>query len=153
MRESHSCAELDFWVFQRRVYTFIGVLKYLHCSENAGLMNTTKQIALERINTLFHLSGEVIYENPERAQRYVHIARRISMATKIRLPAEYRRHVCRHCKRFILPGINCRVRIQQRREPHLVVTCLLCGGHMRFPLRDRRKAKHGNSKNEAKGKT
>lgn len=138
---------------QRRAYTFIGVLKYLHCLGNLGLMNTTKQIALERIQTLFRLSREVIHENPELAQRYVHIARRISMATRVRLPVEYRRQVCRHCKRFILPGVNCRVRIQQRREPHLVVTCLLCGGHMRFPLKDRRKGKHGNSKNEAKNKT
>ncbi|HML02640.1 MAG TPA: ribonuclease P [Candidatus Bathyarchaeia archaeon] len=102
-------------------------------------MNTTKQIALERIGILFRLSRQVVNENPERAQRYVDIARRLSMTARVRLPVEYRRQVCRHCKRFILPGINCRVRIQQRREPHVVVTCLQCGGHMRFPLRNKKK--------------
>jgi len=100
-------------------------------------MNETKQVALERIRILFRLAREAIHENPELAQRYVKIARRIAMGTKLRLPQEYRRMVCRHCKSFILPGVNCRVRIQSRREPHVVVTCLNCGGHMRIPLRGR----------------
>jgi len=65
--------------------------------------------------------------NPSLAQRYVDIARKVAMAARIRLPKEYRRMVCRHCKSFILPGVNCRVRIKQRREPHVVVTCLNCG--------------------------
>lgn len=136
----------------KKPYAFIGELKYLHCPENLSLMNTTKQIALERIHTLFRLAIEGIHENPEQAQRYVSIAKRISMTTKVRLPSEYRRQVCGHCKRFILPGVNCRVRIQQRREPHLVITCLDCGGHMRFPLKSRRKNKHDISENETPNK-
>ena len=98
-------------------------------------MNETKQIALERIRILFRLARGAIHENPELAQRYVKIARKIAMGTKLRLPQEYRRMVCRHCKSFILPGVNCRVRTQSRREPHIVVTCLNCGQHMRIPLR------------------
>ena len=115
-------------------------------------MNETKRIALERIHTLFRLAKTSIHENPELAQRYVDIARRISMTTKVRLPREYRRQVCRHCKKFILPGVNCRIRVQQRREPHVVVTCLLCGESMRFPLKDRRKNKHDNIRNKTKNK-
>jgi len=111
-------------------------------------MDATKQNALERIHALFRLAKETIHENPEQAQRYVCIARRISMATKVRLPKEYRRQICKRCKKFILPGINCRVRIQQHREPHIVVTCFLCGGHTRFPLKNRRKTKHDHSTNE-----
>jgi len=98
-------------------------------------MNATKQIALERIRILFRLARETIHENPKLAQRYVKIARKIAMGTKLRLPQEYRRMVCRHCKSFILPGVNCRVRTQSRREPHVVVTCLNCGQHTRIPLR------------------
>ena len=139
-------------MLQQRAYTFIGTSKYLLCLEKLGLMNETKQIALERIHTLFRLAKKNVHENPELAQRYVNIARRISMTTKVRLPREYRRQVCRHCKKFILPGVSCRVRIQQRREPHVVVTCFFCGESMRFPLKDRRRNKHDNSGNKTKNK-
>jgi len=104
-------------------------------------MNETRQIALQRIHTLFGLAKEKIREEPELAQRYAEIARRIAMRTKVRLPTEYRRLICRHCKKFIYPGVNCRVRVQQRREPHMVITCLLCGSHTRIPLRGRGKPK------------
>ncbi|TET28389.1 MAG: hypothetical protein E3J73_00970 [Candidatus Bathyarchaeum sp.] len=102
-------------------------------------MNSTKQIALKRVHTLFNLAKEVIHEDPEQAQRYIKIARRIAMRTRLRLPKEYRSLICKHCKRFILPGVNCRIRIQQRREPHMVITCLNCGRHSRIPLRGEKK--------------
>jgi len=98
----------------------------------------TKRIAKQRIQNLFTLAKENITENPKIAQHYVDTARKIAMSAKINLPAEYRRQVCRHCKSFIIPGINCRVRLQQKREPHLVITCLKCGGKTRIPL-DKRK--------------
>ena len=99
----------------------------------------TRRIALERIHILFRLARETIHEDKALAQRYVQIARRLAMAARVKLPREYRRQVCRHCKSFILPGVNCRVRIQQRREPHVVITCLECGKHMRIPLRKKRR--------------
>ena len=101
-------------------------------------MNSAKQIALKRIHVLFGLAKEVIREDPELAQRYVQIARRIAMRTQLRFPKEYRRLICRKCKSFILPGVNCRIRIQQRREPHMVITCLNCGGHSRIPIKGRK---------------
>ncbi|MDI6847563.1 MAG: ribonuclease P [Candidatus Bathyarchaeia archaeon] len=103
----------------------------------------TKRIAMQRIRTLFRLAREIFHEDPMLAQRYVDIARKVAMAAKFRLPMEYRHQVCRHCKSFILPGVNCRVRIKQRREPHMVITCLNCGEQMRIPLRKgRRKQSH-----------
>lgn len=101
--------------------------------------NVTRQIAMQRIRTLFQLARNVYAKDPELAQRYVDIARRIAMAARIRLPREFRRQVCRHCKGFILPGVSCRVRIKQRREPHVVITCLKCGGYMRIPLGKRKR--------------
>ena len=102
---------------------------------------TTKRIAMQRIRTLFHLARETVHEDPALAQRYVDIARKVAMAAKVRLPKEYRSQVCRHCKSFILPGVNCRVRIKQRREPHMVVTCLNCGKQMRIPLKRKEKSR------------
>jgi ribonuclease P protein subunit RPR2 len=116
-------------------------------------MYETKQIALDRIRTLFRLARETIHENPDLAQRYVNIARRISMTAKVRLPIECRRQVCRYCKKFILPGVNCRVRLQQRWEPHVVVTCSLCGKSARFPLKNRRKTKYVNGEDKTQNKT
>ncbi len=96
-----------------------------------------KIIALRRIRTLFNLAREMIHSRPDLSQRYVDIARRIAMRVRIHLPREYRLLICRHCKGFIMPGVNCRVRVQPRREPHVVITCLNCGGFMRIPLRRR----------------
>ena len=98
-------------------------------------MDATKQIALERVRTLFRLALEVAEDRPELAQRYVSISRKIAMRARLRMPREYKRMICRHCKSFVLPGLSCRVRIQPRRESHLVVTCLKCGKYMRVPLR------------------
>lgn len=106
-------------------------------------MNETKRIATQRIRNLFTLAKQTLHNDPYLAKRYVNIARRIAMAAKIRLPKEYKRQVCKHCKSFILPGVNCRVRIKHCREPHVVVTCLNCGKQMRIPL----KHKKGKVKN------
>ena len=100
-------------------------------------MNETRQIAMQRIHKLFDLAKEKIRDEPKLAQRYAAIARKIAMRAKLRLPAEYRRMVCRHCKSFIYPGVNCRVRVQQRREPHMAITCQICGETTRIPLKNR----------------
>jgi ribonuclease P protein subunit RPR2 len=100
-----------------------------------------RAIARQRISMLFGLAKQIYHEDPALAQRYVDMARRIAMAAKLRLPTEYRRQVCRHCKTFILPGINCRVRTRQHREPHLVITCLNCGHQTRILLAEREEAK------------
>jgi len=103
-----------------------------------GMDATTKRIAMQRVRELFRLAKETFHEDPSLARRYVVIARKIAMGAKIRLPNEYRRQVCSHCKSFILPGVNCRVRIKQRREPHVVITCLNCGGQMRIRIRGKK---------------
>ncbi|RJS89723.1 ribonuclease P [Candidatus Bathyarchaeota archaeon] len=95
----------------------------------------TRRIALERIHILFRLADEVFPENPERAQRYIDLARRIAMRCRVKLPRELRRRICKYCKSLLRPGVNCRVRVRQRREPHIVVTCFNCGRVSRYPIR------------------
>ena len=106
-----------------------------------GMDAATKRIAIQRIHRLFRLAKEIINEDPALAQRYVNMARKVAMTVRVRLPKEYRRQVCRHCKSFILPSVNCRVRIKQRREPHMVITCLNCGKQMRIPLKRKEKSR------------
>jgi ribonuclease P protein subunit RPR2 len=108
-------------------------------------MNETRQLALQRIHSLFRLAKGRIREEPQLAQRYAEIARKIAMRAKLRLPKEYRRMICRHCKSFIYPGVNSRVRVQQKREPHMVITCLVCGKITRIPLKSRRLKKENKT--------
>lgn len=134
MDKTIAANNLTFLLFEMRNSIVEALLKRNLCKD---MDETTKSIAMQRIRTLFKMAKENLREDPALAQRYVEIARKIAMAAKLRLPTEYRRQVCRHCKSFILPGVNCRVRIKQRREPHVVITCLNCGKQMRMPLRKR----------------
>lgn len=105
------------------------------------MKSTVKQIARQRIQILFQQAKNVHKSNPQLSRRYIALARKIAMAAKIRLPTAYRRQICRKCNTLLVPGENCRVRIKQKREPHVVVACLNCGRKTRFMLRKRRKMK------------
>ena len=100
--------------------------------------STTKQIAKHRIQILFQQAEKTRRENPQLANRYVAVARKIAMAAKIRLPTKHKRRICRNCNALLVPGNNCRVRIKQRREPHLLVTCLACGHQTRVLLKKKK---------------
>ena len=93
-----------------------------------------RAIARERIRILFQRAHAMYHLEPELAQRYVELARKMSMRYKVKIPVEFRRRICRHCKRFIIPSSTCRIRIQQKREPHVVITCFQCGKQSRIPL-------------------
>src|SRR3990170_5438153 len=110
--------------------------------------SSTRQIAERRIGCLFNQAKIVHETNPKLSSRYVETARRIAMAAKIRFPTEYRRQICKECNSLLVVGDNCRVRIKQKREPHLVVTCLNCGSHTRMLLKKKKeKPKFERNKN------
>ncbi len=92
-------------------------------------------IARQRIERLFLLAQEVAKSDLCLADRYVELALRISMRTRVRIPRELKRSVCRKCKAFLYPGITSRVRMHARRSPHVSVTCLNCGAVRRYLLK------------------
>jgi ribonuclease P protein subunit RPR2 len=94
--------------------------------------SSIKQIANQRIEILFDQAKKVVKANPKLAAQYIGSARRIAMAAKIRLPTEFRRQTCKECNALFVHGVNCRVRVKQKREPHVVVTCLNCGKQTRY---------------------
>jgi ribonuclease P protein subunit RPR2 len=111
-----------------------------------------KQIARQRIQILFEQAKKVGRSDSKLAICYVGSARKIAMAARIRLPVEFRRETCKECNSLYVQGVNCRVRIKQKREPHVVVTCLNCGNQTRILLK--KKMEHGqieqdNNSNEA----
>jgi ribonuclease P protein subunit RPR2 len=96
--------------------------------------SATKQIARQRIRVLYEQANAVGKANPELSSRYVLTARRIAMSARVRFPRDFRRRVCKRCNTFFVYGENCRVRVRQKREPHVVITCLNCGWQRRIPL-------------------
>jgi ribonuclease P protein subunit RPR2 len=93
-----------------------------------------RQIARQRIQLLFEQAQKISKSDPKLAAKYIKTARRIAMAAKIRLPLEFRRQICKNCNALLVHGSNCRVRIKQKRESHVVVTCLNCGYQTRILL-------------------
>ncbi|MCW4029574.1 MAG: hypothetical protein NWE92_08005 [Candidatus Bathyarchaeota archaeon] len=94
-----------------------------------------RQIARQRIEILFAHAQKVAKADPKLAAQYILSARRIAMAAKIRLPTEFGRQTCKQCNSLFVYGVNCRVRVKQKREPHVVVTCLNCGEQTRIMLK------------------
>jgi len=99
---------------------------------------SVKQIARQRIQILFDEAKKACKSNPQLAKQYIKSARRIAMAARIRLPVDFRRQTCKDCNALLVQGYNCRVRVKQKREPHVVITCLNCGKQTRIPLSKRR---------------
>ena len=111
-----------------------------------------KQIARQRIQILFKQAKQVCKTNPQLAMQYTKSARKIAMAAKIRLPVEFRRETCKNCNALLVQSYNCRVRIKQKREPHIVITCLNCGNQTRIMLskkKEQKELEQNNYQNEA----
>jgi len=97
-----------------------------------------KQIALERIKILFEQAEKAGKKDLKLANRYVHLARKISMKAKARIPGNLKRRFCKHCYSYLIPGVNVRVRTQRGK---VVYYCLNCKKYMRFPYVKEQKAK------------
>ena len=95
-----------------------------------------KAIALERIKTLFKEAREVFKKDKELANRYVELARKIAMKYKVRIPSELQKQFCKHCYKFLMPNINCRIRLK---DGKVVYYCLECKKFMRFPYTKEKK--------------
>lgn len=98
-----------------------------------------KEIAKERINLLFEKADKNFNKNKSLANRYVTLARKISMKTNTKIPSELKRKFCKKCHKYIKPGINARIRIDKGK---IIVTCLECKNIFRQPYLKEKKAKH-----------
>jgi len=88
--------------------------------------------ALEKIRTLFSEARIQFPKNSSLANRYVKLAREISMKFKVKIPRELKRKFCKHCYHYLVPGKNCRVRIYKSR---VIYYCFDCKKFMRFMLK------------------
>lgn len=91
-----------------------------------------RDIAAERIHILFDEAADAFDEHPERAHRYVEIARNIAMKFNLSMPDELKERFCKHCYAYLAPGKNARIRLKDGTK---VITCKECGEQMRFPYK------------------
>lgn len=95
-----------------------------------------KNIAKKRIEKLFNLAEKQALKGCIRlSDRYVEIARKISMRYLTSIPKYYKRFFCKHCYRYMLPGKTCRVRIQNKK---IIFFCYNCKKFTRIPINNQK---------------
>ena len=91
------------------------------------------QIALNRINKLFIMAeNNALSGNFSIANRYVLIARKLSMKYLVPIPKEFKHSFCKHCYCFLLPYLNSRFRVHRSK---LIIYCNNCKKYSRIPIK------------------
>jgi ribonuclease P protein subunit RPR2 len=90
-----------------------------------------KEIARERIKTLFEQADKIFSKDKKLANKYIKLARKIAMKMNLRMPRGYKRRFCKHCYSYLKPGKNLRVRTK---GGNVIYYCLECKKFMRFPV-------------------
>jgi ribonuclease P protein subunit RPR2 len=73
------------------------------------------RIVRERIEILFKLAENELKSHPERASRYVSLARKLGMKYNVRFPKRLKRKFCKKCGILWIPGYNLKVRLNSRK--------------------------------------
>src|SRR3989338_2228217 len=90
------------------------------------------QIAKRRIRFLFSEARESLKKDARLSAKYVKLARRLAMKYRIKLPSELKKKFCKSCNSYLIPGVNCRVRIHKSR---VIYYCLSCKNYIRHPIK------------------
>lgn len=91
-----------------------------------------QEIAQERIQSLFQQAENRFSTHRDLSHRYVSLARKIAMKVKTQIPKELKRKYCAHCYKFLMPGVNSRIRT---RNGKIIISCFECKKFTRIPLR------------------
>lgn len=103
---------------------------------NKGII---KQIAYLRMIFLFKRANEVFPHNKDLANRYVDLARRYAQRTKIEIPPIWKKRICHKCKKFLYPGLNCRIRLHSLgKATHVSMTCFDCNKTTRYYIKTKK---------------
>lgn len=99
-------------------------------------------IANERIDILFKQAEKEFSQHPERSNRYVELALKISTKYNVRIPQEWNRRYCKNCHKFLYPGHNCTIRLV---NSEVNIKCAECGHITNIPytkeIKSKRRAK------------
>lgn len=97
-------------------------------------MAAEKSIASERIGILFRLAAKRFGKYPEYSNRYVQLARKISMRNNVTIPQALKRRMCKRCGTYLVFGKNATLRISPASRA-VLVTCMACSNVSRYPYR------------------
>lgn len=96
-----------------------------------------KTIAKKRISKLFFMAEQNAFSGKlQLANRYVEIARKLSMRYLVPMPKEFKTRFCKHCYSYLLPDVTSRVRFNSGK---IVIYCNNCQKYTRIPLKNRGK--------------
>jgi len=96
------------------------------------------KIAKQRIKELFKQAVDIFSEDPKLSNRYVQLARKIAMKFKVKLTSTQKRKFCKHCYCFLMPGVNCTVRITGKT---ITYTCKKCKKFTRIGYKSKKTSK------------
>ena len=101
-----------------------------------------RDLVTQRIRILHNLAVEEVRRgNIDYARRLMQLAKRISEATRVRIPRRIKKGMCKHCYVPLVPGLTCTVRLRsQGKFSYIVVKCSKCGWIKRYPYKPRRDA-------------
>ena len=85
-----------------------------------------KELATTRLHILFKNAVSNARTDVDLAEKQAIAAKKISMKYKIRMPYEIRSCFCKKCKKFIVPGINSKVRVGRSNVKSIRITCNFC---------------------------
>lgn len=94
------------------------------------------KIAHERLEILFKIAEDEFSLHPERSHRYVVLARNIAQKYNLKMPSYWRGRYCKDCERFLKPGFNSKVRLN---ESAVTIQCLECGEISTIPYKKEQK--------------
>ena len=102
--------------------------------KNKNFKPVIKKIAYSRMIYLFQRANEVFPNNNLLANRYTYLARRYAQRAKIKIPDEWKKRICKKCKKFLYPGLNYRIRLHshKRKGSHISLTCFECNKTTRY---------------------
>ncbi|KZX16756.1 ribonuclease P protein component 4 [Methanobrevibacter cuticularis] len=95
-------------------------------------------IAKERMNILFAMAKSEYNLNPERSNRYVYLALKISKKYNTKIPLKWKRNYCKNCYKFLKPGTNSRIRLS---NSQVNIKCMECNSTMHIPYMNEKKLK------------
>ncbi len=111
-----------------------------------------KNIALSRIKFLFEKANEIFPKDEDLANRYIELSQAYSRRSNVKIFRELKRRICHSCKKFLVPGINCRYRMQSRpgKGSHVTLTCFNCNKKTRYYIKKKNPKKRKKNKNNSK---
>jgi ribonuclease P protein subunit RPR2 len=111
------------------------------------LMNVHLQLKAQDSAEAGIKTRSTVVDSLDLSRHYVQTMSKIASKSVLRLHPDLKRTFCKYCHTLLIPGETCQVRTaNQRKQAHLVVTCLHCGKFCRYMLT------HGNTGSVAEKK-